>query len=183
MLELFREDEPYNKRLVSPREFAELIGVSRKAVNDAIHAERLGRSVTTLDGRHRIDVAVGVIEWFANADPTKDHDNRIFTKFAENSQEEAGSTQIPPYGESKRLREFFTAELLRLEHEERRGDLVPRSIREEELFELGRLLREKILVLPELLAPRLVNLDTAEVRNVLTAEFERTLEELSCAAP
>lgn len=173
MENLFDENFPH-KKLVSPREFAQLLGVSRKTVNEAIISKRLDHSITTeASGYHRIDVIKAVFEWFENADPTKDHENKLVEV-----RRLSGET-IPSFSESKRQKEHYIAQTLRLEYEEKLGNLVPRGSLEKELYEIGRTFRDRLLVLPDTLSQRLIGLELIEIRKLMSSELEQVLIDLT----
>ena len=175
MENLFEDIDCFKKR-VSPQEFASFLGVTRKAVNDAIAAGRLEDSVETLEnGYHKLDVPKAIFEWFDNADPSKDHENYLADARIKNTSED----QIPSFLESKCKKEFYAAKILALEYEEKLGTLVPRAAMENELYEIARTLRDRLLALAETLSPRLMGLDSAEIRVQIRSELERVLEMLS----
>ncbi len=159
------------KKLVSPREFASFLGVNRKAVNDAIAAHRLEKSVSTeVNGYHNIDVPKAVFEWFGNADPSKDHDNKLKDLGVNNDD------NVPSFSESKRLKEHYLSKITQLEYEEKAGNLVPRNALENELFQIARTLRDRFLLLAETLSPRLVGLESSELRIQMRSEIEKVLD-------
>lgn len=173
MENLFDENFP-QKKLISPREFAQLLGVARKTVNEAIVSKRLEHSITTeASGYHRIDVIKAVFEWFENADPSKDHQNKLI------ELRKSSGDVVPSFSESKRQKEYYMAQTLRLEYEEKLGSLVPRGSLEKELYEIGRTLRDRLLVLPDTLSQRLIGLDLIEARKLLSSELERVLMDLA----
>ena len=175
MESLFEDIDPV-KQLVSPQEFADFLGVNKRSVNEAIRAFRLETSVITeANGYHKIDVPKAIFEWFDNADPSKDHEHHL----ADPRIKQTSEDQIPSFSESKCKKEFYAAKILALEYEEKLGNLVPRAAMENDLYEIARTLRDRLLALAETLSPRLMGLDSAEIRVQIRSELERVLDMLS----
>lgn len=170
-------EEKKKRKLISPSEFAELLGVSKRAVNDAIQHNRLDKSVKTeTNGHNKLDAIEACFEWFENADLSKDHQGRLHRDQQRNNEGELS------YAEAQRVRENYRAFLTRIEYEEKLGNLVPRDAAETALFEHARTLRDKFLSLPETLGPRVAGLDRADSIVLLRNEIERILGEFANAS-
>lgn len=87
--------------------------------------------------------------------------------------------EIPDYHESNRKKIFYEAEIKRIESDEKAGRLVERDAIEKKAFELGRMVREKILSIPARVAAQVVGEeDVGKIEIKLQMELEDALREL-----
>lgn len=86
----------------------------------------------------------------------------------------------PTFANSQAQKEFFRAELARLDFEERVARLVDKSKVEEVAFHVGRLVRDSMLNIPSRLAGILAaESDQRKVHDLLEREIRQALEALS----
>lgn len=97
------------------------------------------------------------------------------------NQGQKGRTQTT-FNENRTDSEFFKAENLRLDYEQRIGELVTVRDVKDEAFKVGRIIREGMLALPERLAAQLAaETDPHTIHSVMTQEITQVLEELVSA--
>ena len=91
---------------------------------------------------------------------------------------------VSSYAGSRAVREGYAARLAKLDFEERSGKLVDADEVRAQLFALGRRARDRLLGIPDRLAPILAGqTDQAVIHRLLTEELERGLADLSTAQP
>jgi len=150
-----------------------LDGGTLAAVQKAIEA---GRIETVDDGGRwpKIDPAVADAAWRGNTAERRDQVNVV-------TDEDDGSTSSPSgtvAGERKRT-EAVKRELLELELEQKKGELVNAADVKREAFSRGRELRDRILNVPARVAAQLAaTTDPREVEAQLDVELRTALQEL-----
>lgn len=173
---------------MSYRAYARHRGVSPEAVSKAV---KTGRITAGPDGK--IDPKRADREWEANTDPSKPL-NSITGK--PKHRKPPGSPKIPggdveaatgalpggvpPYLQSRSVREAYLARLSKLEYEEKVGKLVNIDAVRVVGFNAARQARYKLMNMPDRLAPLLAGMDDShEIHRLLSAEIRLLCEELS----
>ena len=147
---------------LSIRAYAKHRGVYESAVRKAISA---GRITLMPDGQ--IDPEVADREW---------DNNTAVKKNDPVSENISGVT----YQKSRANKELFEALLKKLEYEERSGKLVELSKIEVDAFTAARVARDKLLAIPDRVAPILVGItDIHELKEVLRKEIITSLQNLT----
>lgn len=86
----------------------------------------------------------------------------------------------PSYAQSRAVRELYAAKLLKLEHEERIGKLVPADQVKVDAFKTARTVRDGLLNIPDRVAHILAaETDPARVHHLLSNELRTVLSQLS----
>ena len=151
--------------LLSIRAYAKHRGVSDAAVRRAIDD---GRITTLPDGQ--IDPEIADKQWDANTDD----------KYRPKGNAVASSESGVSYQKSRANKELFEALLKKLEYEERSGKLVEISKMEVDAFTAARVARDKLLAIPDRVAPTLVGItDIHELKEVLRKEIITSLQNLT----
>lgn len=183
---------------VSAAKFAEIIGVSRQRVSRAIAAGLLSESVRRkeTDGevpRYEVDVERGKQEWAVKADASRvthkqaslfdhtphDHDEEDESDESEKEIATALPRGIPPFAESKAIREAFNARLARIEYEERAGKLVPADTVRLEAAKVARHVRDNLMGLPLRVCAELAHMNEArQIAIYLEAQIADALKGL-----
>ena len=149
---------------LSIRAYAKYRGVSDAAVRRAIEDKRI---TTMPDGQ--IDPEIADREWDTNTDDR-------FRPKTSGSGTESGIS----YQKSRANKELFEALLKKLEYEERSGKLVDISKMEVDAFTAARVARDKLLAIPDRVAPILVGItDIHELKEVLRKEIITSLQNLT----
>lgn len=152
---------------LSIRAYAKHRGVSDAAVRRAIDGKRI-----TLLPDCQIDPEIADKEWDENTD------ERFRPKPAASPVPEP-STGIS-LQKSRANKELFEALLKKLEYEERSGKLVEISRMEMDAFAAARAARDKLLGIPDRIAPILVGMtDIFEIKEILRKEILATLQNLT----
>lgn len=146
-------------------EAAGLLGLSRQALHKRVAelaalgvARRCGK-LWEFDGARLVDVYRGAVSPVA---ATEDGE------------------ALPALTASKARREAALAALAELELEQKRGELVAVADVSRDWFKAGRTVRDRILNVPDRLAPELAALTTAEaVHRLLSRELRDALTELA----
>lgn len=174
--------------LLTVTEYARRRGVSHVAV---IKAVKTGRITKTPDGK--IDPEKADQEWAANTDPSKPlnsvsgnpkHRRPPDSPKIPGADVEAASTAsaggVPPYLQSRAIREAYEARLSKLDYEVRTGKLVNVDEVKVVAFNTARMARDKLMNMPDRLAPLLAGIsDSHEIHRLLSAEVRLICEELS----
>lgn len=155
---------------LSYRAYAKHRGVSTEAVSKAV---KTGRITAGPDGK--IDPERADREWDANTDPSR---NPARVKES-NNVADAAPAGLPPYAQSRAIREAYEARLSKLDFEVKSGKLVNADEVRVAAFNISRIARDKILNLPDRLAPRLAMRDMKEVHEVLSKETRLICEEIA----
>ena len=174
--------------LISQREYARRRGVSHTAVQRAIKSGR----ISTVDGK--IDPAQADREWQENTDQSKPR-NRITgqpkrTRTPGAPTEPMALSEDPPsdngtatgYAKARAAREVYQAQLVKLELDRKRGELVRADEVRLAAFGMARKARDQMTALPDRLATALAaTQDPTEVHGILAEEIERICMEIADA--
>lgn len=176
-----------DRELISQAEYARRRGVSRAAVNKAVHSGRIS-TVKTEQG-DKIDPEIADREWqdntmHQNARTKEQADNRsvkdepsLATKI--DGTEERAEKQKSPYALARGIREGFLARIAELEYNQKIGKLVDADQVRTEAFNMARTVRNAFLAMPDRLAGMLAATDQEdECYKILTDEVVKILENL-----
>ena len=158
-------------------EFAELIGVSRQAVLEAIKRGRLPKSASRVGKVWQVDPELGRVEYRANVDMGK-------RRNVKSDEPESGSeSEYPDFNESRAKREFHMAALAEMDVKEREGNLVNADQVRESAFKLARQTRDAMLNIPDRVSADLAaETDAFKVHARLTKEIREALSALALVA-
>jgi hypothetical protein len=158
-------------------EFAELIGVSRQAVLEAIKRGRLPKSASRVGKVWHVDPELGQVEYRANVDIAKRRN------FKGGGPDTDGASDYPDFNESRAKREFHMAALAELDHSERSGTLVNAEEVRRSAFKLARQARDGMLNIADRVAADLAaETDAFKVHARLTKEIREALSALALVA-
>ena len=193
------------------RKELQLAGRTHQAVMKAIRDGRLSQSVERRGRRWLIDPELADREWERNTNALQARDSEVVAaarSAAARAAKEAEDAQPSLFGElgkldaprgprptqpdpdnddtsvarTSRLQNYFKAELLRIQLAKESGELVSAVEVRRELTTAWRLTRDAFLAMPERMADDLAAIDDPhEVRELLTTEASRVLEELAGA--
>ena len=161
---------------ITMAELAMLKNVSRQAVSKKIKTGKLDGAIVNHNGRRMVNKEEAFRLWDLQALPSKDTTVRKQIK-----QEIDSKTyeEIPAYGESKAKREYFLAELAKLDVEEKKKQLVSVDEIKKSSFATGRSIREALNNLADRLSHQLAGEDDATViHNIISNEHREALENL-----
>ena len=163
--------------LISMAELAKLKNVSRMAVSKKVKSGKLDSAVVNHNGRKLINKEEAFRLWDIQALPSKDTTVRKQLKQEIDAKTE---DQIPAYGESKAKREYFLAELAKLDVEEKKEQLVSVDEIKKSSFAKARAMREALTNLADRLSHQLAGEEDATViHNLLSIEHREALENLA----
>ena len=163
--------------LISMEELAKLKNVSRMAVSKKVKSGKLDSAVVNHNGRKLINKEEAFRLWDIQALPSKDTTVRKQLKQKIDAKTE---DEIPAYGESKAKREYFLAELAKLDVEEKKEQLVSVDEIKKSSFARARAMREALTNLADRLSHQLAGEDDATViHNLLSIEHREALENLA----
>ena len=163
--------------LISMAELAKLKNVSRMAVSKKVKSGKLDSAVVNHNGRKLINKEEAFRLWDIQALPSKDTTVRKQLKQKINAKTE---DEIPAYGESKAKREYFLAELAKLDVEEKKEQLVSVDEIKKSSFAKARAMREALTNLADRLSHQLAGEDDATViHKIIYSEHREVLENLS----
>ena len=161
---------------ITMAELAMLKNVSRQAVSKKIKTGKLDGAIVNHNGRKMVNKEEAFRLWDLQALPSKDTTvrNQIKQEIDSKTYEE-----IPAYGESKAKREYFLAELAKLDVEEKKKQLVSVDEIKKSSFATGRSIREALTNLADRLSHQLAGEDDATIiHNIISNEHREALENL-----
>lgn len=162
--------------LLSIRAFAQVIGVDHKAIIAAIKTGRLVNGVIcNADGKViGIDEEVGREDWEMN------NPRPVNSKVKELNDQDLPLPAGLSYADARAVRENYQARLSKLAYEERMGRLVDSETVRRQAFELGRLLRSAVLVIPDRISHELAaEGDSNKVHLKLSQALIEALEQVA----
>jgi len=162
--------------LISLAELAMLKNVSRAAVTKKIKSGKLEGAVVNHNGRKMVNKEEAFRLWDMA-------DTRTVTTVKKELKEKIDSLpadSIPDFAESKAKREFYLAELAKLDVEEKKNQLVSVDEIKKSSFAKARSIREALTNLADRLSHQLAGEDDATViHNLLSTEHREALENLA----
>ena len=160
--------------IVDQVKLAEVLGVSKVAVHKAIKSKRLIKSVTkSSSNRYEIELKTAILEWFANANISKDSKNQ-------HQHPLTSAKNVMELEESRRIREHYLALNEEITYRREKGEYIATKVANKEVYDLARDTRERLFNIPEGLSHTLaVEKDPSKVRRILQEEIEKALTELS----
>lgn len=162
---------------LSIRAYAEHRGVSDTAVRKAI---KQGRISVLKNGK--IDPEVADREWENNSNPAYQYVNeeKQNTKPEESSHETSSRDIGVSFQQSRAIREAYEARLKKLDYDQKSGKLIPISEVQVEAFNAARLVRDRILNVPDKVIPLIAGkTNIFEMKEILKKELIKSLEVLS----
>ena len=163
--------------LITMAELAMLKNVSRQAVSKKIKTGKLDSAIVNHNGKRMVNKEEAFRLWDIQALPSKDTTVRKQLKQKIDAKTE---DEIPAYGESKAKREYFLAELAKLDVEEKKEQLVSVDEIKKSSFTRARAMREALTNLADRLSHQLAGEDDATViHNLLSIEHREALENLA----
>ena len=162
--------------LITYVDLAKIKNVSKSAVSQrkakGIFKQAL---VKTEDGKDYLDKDLALKAWEGNYSPVKDTKQELKQKI-----DSLPSDSIPDFAESKAKREFYLAELAKLDVEEKKKQLVSVDEIKKSSFAKARSIREALTNLADRLSHQLAGEDDATViHNLLSSEHREALENLA----
>ena len=162
--------------LITYVDLAKIKNVSKSAVSQrkakGIFKQAL---VKTEDGKDYLDKDLALKAWEGIYVPVKDTKQELKQKI-----DNLPSDSIPDFAESKAKREFYLAELAKLDVEEKKKQLVSVDEIKKSSFAKARSIREALTNLADRLSHQLAGEDDATViHNLLSSEHREALENLA----
>ena len=163
--------------LITMAELAKLKNVSRMAVSKKVKSGKLEGAIVNHNGRKLVNKEEAFRLWDLQALPSKDTNVRKKLK-----EEIASKTveEIPSYGESKAKREYFLAELAKIDVEQKKEQVIDVEIITKSAFAKGRAIRASLENIADRLSHQLAGEDNPSViHKILTEEHREALENLA----
>ena len=162
--------------LISFADLATLKNVSRQAIYDRKRRGFFDKAIVKHNGKEVLNSEIALQLWDKNdvyiAETTtkKQLKDKINTLSAD---------EVPSFSESKAKREFYLAELAKLDVEEKKKQLVSVEEIKKSSFATGRSIREALTNLADRLSHQLAGEDDATViHNIISNEHREALENL-----
>ena len=163
--------------LITMAELATLKNVSRTAVSKKIKSGKLEGAIVNHNGRKLVNKEEAFRLWDLQASPSKD------TTVRKKLKEEIDSKtleEIPSYGESKAKREYFLAELAKIDVEQKREQVIDVEIITKSAFAKARAIRASLENIADRLSHQLAGEDNpSAIHKILTEEHREALENLA----
>ena len=162
--------------LITYVDLAKIKNVSKSAVSQrkakGIFKQAL---VKTEDGKDFLDKDLALKAWEGIYVPVKDTKQELKQKI-----DSLPSDSIPDFAESKAKREFYLAELAKLDVEEKKKQLVSVDDIKKSSFAKGRAIREALTNLADRLSHQLAGEDDATViHQIINSEHKEALNNLA----
>ena len=158
-------------------ELSKLKNVSRMAVSKKVKSGKLDGAIVNHNGKKLVNKEEAFRLWELQAPPSRDKSVRTQLKKEINS---LPADSIPDFAESKAKREFYLAELAKLDVEEKKKQLVSVDEIKKSSFAKARSIREALTNLADRLSHQLAGEDDATViHNLLSTEHREALENLA----
>ena len=162
--------------LISLAELAMLKNVSRAAVTKKIKSGKLEGAVVNHNGRKMVNKEEAFRLW----DMADTRTVKTVKKELKQKIDSLPADSIPDFAESKAKREFYLAELAKLDVEEKKKQLVSVDEIKKSSFAKARSIREALTNLADRLSHQLAGEDDATViHNLLSTEHREALENLA----
>ena len=162
--------------LISLAELAMLKNVSRAAVTKKIKSGKLEGAVVNHNGRKLVNKDEAIRLWDKG-------DTRFVTAVKKELKQKIDNLpadEIPDFAESKAKREFYLAELAKLDVLEKKKELVSVEEIKKSSFAKARAIREQLVNLADRLSHQLAGEDDATViYKIINSEHREALENLS----
>ena len=162
--------------LISLAELAMLKNVSRAAVTKKIKSGKLEGAVVNHNGRKLVNKDEAIRLWDRA-------DTRVVTtvkKELKQKIDNLSANEIPDFAESKAKREFYLAELAKLDVEEKKEQLVSVEEIKKSSFAKARAIREALTNLADRLSHQLAGEDDATViHQIINSEHKEALNNLA----
>ena len=163
--------------LITMAALATLKNVSRAAVTKKIKTGKLEGAIVNHNGRKLVNKEEAFRLWDLQASPSKD------TTVRKKLKEEIDSKtleEIPSYGESKAKREYFLAELAKIDVEQKREQVIDVEIITKSAFAKARAIRASLENIADRLSHQLAGEDNpSAIHKILTEEHREALENLA----
>lgn len=161
-------------QLVTAYKLAQIMGVTRKAVADAVKDGRI--SFETVDGKKRFDPKKARDEWKENTSESK---QRVKAKPSRDDDQDLSEKNQLTYAKARAVREGYAAKLAKLDFEERTKKLINAEDVKSQAFEVGRVIRDSLLALPpRLSAVFAAESDAHKINEALKEEITNVLNQL-----
>ena len=158
-------------------ELATLKNVSRTAVSKKIKSGKLEGAIVNHNGRKLVNIEEAFRLWDLQAPPSKD---TIVRKKLKEEINNKTVEEIPSYGESKAKREYFLAELAKLDVEQKKEQVIDVEIITKSAFAKARAIRASLENIADRLSHQLAGEDNPSViHKILTEEHREALENLA----
>jgi len=152
------------------REYARHRNVKQASVTDAINSGRIADAVILQRGNKKIACELADELWLRN---TKENNKNSQTLYHNNTASQS-------YSKARAAKETFAAKNLQLAYEKKAGKLCNTDDVKALAQGLGRVVRDRLLALPEKLSPILsAEQDQDEIRDILEKNITIALEDLS----
>ena len=163
--------------LITMAELATLKNVSRTAVSKKIKSSKLEGAIVNHNGRKLVNKEEAFRLWDLQAPPSKDITVRKKLKEEIDSKT---AEEIPSYGESKAKREYFLAELAKIDVEQKKEQVIDVEIITKSAFAKARAIRASLENIADRLSHQLAGEDNpSAIHKILTEEHRKALETLA----
>ena len=164
-------------------DLAKLKGVSRSAVSQRRQTGILKESIVKVNGREMLNKDLAMELWDKNSVPAPTPITAQTKKELKKQVDGMAADEIPDFNISRAKKEFYTAELARIQVEQQKKELISAKEVEKKSFEMAVGIREAFLTLPD----RVSNLfasetDPTAIDSVMRQEIHSCLERFVEAA-
>ena len=175
---------------MSQTEYAKHRGISQQRVSKMIEVGKISQECIKRIGKYKkIDRDKADEELKNNLDriynpnrtkPVKTKSKKVTKKEVEETVKAVGMSGGMSMADAQKMQAKLKAALLKLDYEERTGELISASQVKKEVFGMARMTRDAILNIPDRISAELASMtDVHAIYEKLTAELTQALEELS----
>ena len=163
--------------LITMAELATQKNVSRTAVSKKIKSGKLEGAIVNHNGRKLVNKEEAFRLWDLQAPPSKD--TTVRKKLKEEIDSKTAE-EIPSYGESKAKREYFLAELAKIDVEQKKEQVIDVEIITKSAFAKARAIRASLENIADRLSHQLAGEDNpSAIHKIITEEHREALENLA----
>ena len=164
-------------------DLAKIKGVSRSAVSQRRQTGILKDAIVKVNGRELLNKDEAVRLWDQNSVPAPKAITAQTKKELKKQVDGMAADEIPDFNISRAKKEFYTAELARIQVEQQKKELISAKEVEKKSFEMAVGIREAFMTLPD----RVSNLfasetDASAIDSVMRQEIHSCLERFVEAA-
>lgn len=167
------------RKICNQTELAEIVGVTKSAVSQAVMSGRLSSSIVSREARNnKFEIFRACLEWENSRDNAQVRDPAL------QSPQNPINPNFPPIAESRQAYEYYQAANEQLAALKEAGRLIDLDSTQRELFQAARLMRDRLQEIPEklrfnFLTVGLSDSDTDQLVKALSEEIYQALLHLS----
>ncbi|HYX36834.1 MAG TPA: hypothetical protein VE954_27315, partial [Oligoflexus sp.] len=132
------------RKVCNLTELAEIVGVTKGAISQAVKSGRLSQSIVSKEIRNnKFEIYRACLEWENSRDNNQVRDPAL------RSPSSQSNPNFPPIAESRQAYEYYQAANEQISALKEAGRLIDLDVTQRELFQAARLVHDRLLEIPE----------------------------------